>query len=365
MGYAENGIDQKKIDEAINKGVSFIQKRGIKSGFEMELEVLTLLHCGVDPLKDGALAQAINQILASNLKETYRVAVTAMALEMADRVKYQKRIAECAHALVNAQCKNGQWNYDSRYDVSYGRPIITNEPAVIMEDVPMPKEKPGDKKETLKKIQIKRTNSKRSDKGDNSTTQFALLGLRSAARSGVEIPLETWQDTINFLEKDQLDNGGWTYSGTLRSQDERRTAYGSMTCACICALAIAKFYSGQDIHSDPMIKKGLDWLGPRLIFQNNPGIASIAKEANFWFHYYYIYSIERVGAVMTTKEIGGQDWYAKGVEYLLKSQSKDGSWNTTNDDQSGCSVMVDTCFALLFLKKVTPTLTLKPKITGE
>jgi hypothetical protein len=360
-GYSQDKVDQKKIDEVIDKGVDFLlegkQVEKWMKRQEIELVVLTLLHAGVNPKKNTWLANAIQKIAASKLEKTYNVAVTAMALELADRSRYQYRIAECAQALVNYQCKNGQWDYPSKYEPNQGQPKITGETAEPKEIITDQEVKPSTTK-AMKKIIVKQTNPKRGEKGDNSNTQFALLGLRAAVRCGVEIPKETWEDAVKWLEKDQLASGGWTYTGILLPEDPRKP-YGSMTCACLCGLTIAKFYLGQDIHKDALIDKGLNWLGANLRFTENPG-GFIGKAPKFW-HYYYIYGVERVGAVLGIEQIGSHEWYPEGVEYLLQAQKDDGSWNTPEDD-AWSTVIADTCFAILFLKKATQKLT--PKITG-
>ncbi len=366
-GFSENDPEQqKKINEAIDKGVNFLLKKGPK-GRESELVVLTLLHAGVDPKENSVLSQGITQIVNATTKETYRVAVALMVLEMVDRQKYQSKIADLAQALVSSQCQNGQWDYQSKPDPAT-RLIIGKEPAELIEvitgtDASADKTVSSSGKQALKKIIVKRGEHKRPKNGDNSNTQFALLGLRSAARSGVVIPEETWKDAANFLEKNQLSSGGWTYDGKM-GPNGPRVPYGSMTCACICGLAIAKFYLKEDIQNNQSIQKGLSWLSGNLVFNQNPGEANFFLMDNNWWHYYYIYGVERVGAVLNTNQIGNHQWYEEGVQYLLQAQNaKDGSWNNTTD--AGSNIILDTCFALLFLKKATPKLKLKTVETGS
>jgi len=357
-GYSQAKVDQKKIDEAIDKGVDFLldskQVKVWTKSNEIELVVLTLLHAGVDPKKNTELAKAIQEIATKkSLQQTYNVGLAAMALELADRFKYQSRIAECAQALVNYQCQNGQWDYPSKYDSKQGQPIITGEPAEPRERITDEKVKvKPSTTEAIKKIIIKRTNLYKSgESGDNSNTQFALLGLRAAARCGVEIPKETWEDAVKWLEKDQEASGGWSYS---RKTNPSRGAYGSMTCASLCGLAIAKFYLGQDIHTDVAIEKSLKCLDKMLTSTDN---LSLPRE---WHHYYYIYGVERVGAVLDIEQIGNHDWYPEGVEFLLKEQKADGSWDTKPVVLKPPTI--NTCFAILFLKRATQKLI--PKITG-
>jgi hypothetical protein len=359
-GYSQDKVDQNKIDEAINKGTDFLLKEQQQwmKGKEIELVTLTLLHAGVDPKKNTELAKAIQELTTSKLTNTYNVALTAMALELAGWERYQSRIAECAQALVNSQCKNGQWDYPSQYESKLGQPKITGEIAKPKEIITGPGAGPSTTK-AMRKIIVKRT--PRGGKfGDNSNTQFALLGLRAAARCGVEIPRETWQDAAKWLEKDQLKSGGWSYS--REDTGFERVPYGSMSCASLCGLVIAKFYLGQDIKKNTAIDKGLSWLGDNLTFTSNPGTVVTGSKHPKCFLYYYIYGVERVGAVLGIEQIGEHEWYPEGAAELLEEQKGDGSWNTPEDDQWS-TVIADTCFAILFLKRATQKLT--PKITGE
>jgi len=49
------------------------------------------------------------------------------------------------------------------------------------------------------------------------------------------------------------------------------------------------------------------------------------------------------------RQIGGKDWYSWGAELLLDHQNADGSWMAGG--YPGAMPIVDTCFALLFLKR--------------
>ena len=62
--------------------------------------------------------------------------------------------------------------------------------------------------------------------------------------------------------------------------------------------------------------------------------------------YYYLWSLERVAVALNLDTIGNKDWYAWGSGLLLSNQEEDGTWQ--GDYGTGG---VDTCFALLFLKR--------------
>jgi hypothetical protein len=72
--------------------------------------------------------------------------------------------------------------------------------------------------------------------------------------------------------------------------------------------------------------------------------------------YYFLWSLERMAVVYDLKRIGRVEWYPAGAKLLVSKQNPDGSWQ--GDYASGG---VDTCFALLFLKKVNIVGTVGPK----
>jgi hypothetical protein len=61
--------------------------------------------------------------------------------------------------------------------------------------------------------------------------------------------------------------------------------------------------------------------------------------------YYFLWSVERVAVAYGLKTIGKKDWYAWGSEILLDSQKGNGTWHGEYGPE------IDTCFALLFLRK--------------
>ncbi len=60
---------------------------------------------------------------------------------------------------------------------------------------------------------------------------------------------------------------------------------------------------------------------------------------------YFLWTLERVGVVYSIDRIDDKDWYDWGYPIVRDAQRPDGSWN----DRFG--PVVDTCFALLFLKR--------------
>jgi hypothetical protein len=67
--------------------------------------------------------------------------------------------------------------------------------------------------------------------------------------------------------------------------------------------------------------------------------------AKAWGDLYFLWSLERMAVVYGLRTVAGKDWYAWGSSILVAAQNDDGSWT---DAFPG---MVDTSFALLFLKR--------------
>lgn len=130
---------------------------------------------------------------------------------------------------------------------------------------------------------------------------------------------------------------------------------GSMTTSGVAALVIAKAaleemgqYKQIQKQVDQSIRDGCAWLAHNFTVQNNP------KRQGY--HYYYLYGLERAGALSLAREFGKHDWYDEGAEYLLAQQTGDGSW----PESGHMSVFVDTCFAILFLCKATTPIVVMP-----
>ncbi len=196
-------------------------------------------------------------------------------------------------------------------------------------------------------------------RGDNSNTQFALLGLHEAAQAGARVPDDVWLRSRKHWLSTQLNDGGWTYTwhASLRQARGRRSpSYGSMTAAGVASLYIC----GQRLHvagqkqfvdgeypncgkyvQNTALAKGLEWLTKRFSVTENPG------RRTSWL-YYYLYALERVGMISGQRNFGKHDWYRKGAAQLVKTQNGNGSWG--NARMAGRSSF-QTSLAVLFLAK--------------
>ncbi|MCH8228440.1 MAG: DJ-1/PfpI family protein, partial [Proteobacteria bacterium] len=79
----------------------------------------------------------------------------------------------------------------------------------------------------------------RDGKGDTSITQYAMLGLWSAARADIDIPMDVWDRAAMWHVRTQLNDGGFAYhpspggSGTMKR---------TMTAAAVGSLHIARMH---------------------------------------------------------------------------------------------------------------------------
>jgi hypothetical protein len=345
--------DDAKIDAAIRRGVEFLKGTGgrsVRGNQAHELVLLALVHAGVRP-NDPFFAALLQGMLEDPLQMTYRVALQAMVLEEIDRVKYQRRIFQCAQYLVDNQCQNGQW--------SYGQPTTFPDPNLTsMKDVATGSSgiKPGQvvmfgepeyhgKPIVRQKIPVKKQREG-PPAGDNSNAQYAALGLRACHDSGIVLPTQVVERAQKWWRECQCNAGaqgggvvsgqgsrGWSY------HDRGDSPYGSMTAGAVAALTICDYILGADWKKDETLAAGVGWLSNNFNVLENPG----RKGGHL---YYYLYGLERAGMLYGTETFGKRDWYAEGANTLLQNQAADGQWNGT----------IDTCFAILFLRRATRAL---------
>jgi hypothetical protein len=194
---------------------------------------------------------------------------------------------------------------------------------------------------------------------DNSNSQFAMLGLWTARRHGVPSELCLIAASKRYRMSQHGTDGGWGYQSSLGAPGSGQVGPGAppiaavqlmshstpaMTCVGLLGLAMGHGVSAKQaakLADDPSIARGLRKLGEHI---------GPSEMGNF----YFMWSVERVGVLYQLKTIGHTDWYDVGVAMLLPrgtaAQQADGSWSTPGTYQ-GSTTTLDTCFALLFLKR--------------
>ncbi len=179
----------------------------------------------------------------------------------------------------------------------------------------------------------------------HSRSQYGLLGLDAAARMGYDIPMPVWQGTDAGWRRNQRSDAGWGYQHPNSYKPEPTTP--GMTAAGVASL----FLTQRHLLGEPATRGNV-------IDQNLAGgLAFLAINDDKWatdetydrdFPMATIYAVERVGVASGLRSIGGEDWYDKGVDWLLASQLSTGSWKS---DASESGSLGSTCFGLLFLAR--------------
>lgn len=201
---------------------------------------------------------------------------------------------------------------------------------------------------------------------DNSNTQFAILGLWTARR--YQIPMD--QALILMVKrfrKSQRADGTWTYrvSGGFGASSDL-----AMTCTGMLGLAVGRGLIAEMVKPngkanvplrDKTLNKGMKALGKKL---DEKGPQSWRKQA---MNLYALWSLERVGVLYQRRHFGRTDWYREIALRLVKEQRPTGSWAPRGRSYPGTHEHLDTCFALLILKRsnLTPGLSERLLVVEE
>jgi len=349
---------QREIDRAVRNGTDYLKTAPSPGPFPNtncdEFILLTLLVAGI-PDTNPRVDELLHGCLRAPLTGTYKVALLAMALEELDPSLYQVKMAQCAQFLVDNQAKNGQWSYGAPTDLKKfpfedtKKKVETGSKrgeARVLGSTRKEKKKPA------RPIDIAQQRLQ-GDSGDNSSSQYAALGLRACHDANIRLPLDVldlarrwwiesqWPDEApNKVGKNAVASGsdttriqGWTYQ---KPGDGSLGATDAMTAGAVGALVIYEYMMGRDFKKDAVTKAGVNWLGKHFTVNDN---------------LYYMYAVERAGMLYDTVLFGDHDWYREGARRLLETQKPDGSWGNKVDKPEQNTW--DTCFAILFLKKAT------------
>lgn len=317
-GKAVAQVDAASVSRAIDRGVAYLRKsQNARGGWDefagqscglSSLCTLAMLNSGVAK-EDPDLVRAMRYLRGFQPDETYSVALQTLVYCQLGAAGDLPRIRRNVEWLVGEQLRGpgyadqtGSWNY------GLGR-----------------------------------------GGGDPSNAQFAILALGAAQERGLEVAPATFQSALDYWTTRQRTDGAWTYN--------RRDASGSMTCAGIASVIIARgrlggatssikgpvvTCCGGDPEAKDPVEEGLAWLGRNFTTQVNPG-------GNLATFFYYMYALERVGRLSGRRFVGDHDWYREGAERLLDLQDDFlGYWKGDGPLEGDT---VATSFALLFLSK--------------
>jgi hypothetical protein len=188
---------------------------------------------------------------------------------------------------------------------------------------------------------------------DNSNTQFAVLALWVSRRH--DMPTDDALRRAERYFRANHVNGTWRYQPGQNDID-----HPSMTCAGLLGIAIgagvqreAKARPKSDSKAgtppvardplrDPLVQVALRHVGAEIVQTVGYGLGPDMSHVR---DYYFLWSVERVAVVYGLSLISGRDWYQIGSALLLRYQRPDGLW------VGRYSAGIDSCFALLFLRK--------------
>lgn len=320
------------INDAIDRGLAYLRKNyGNPPQYRNYLGLLglTLLECGV-----AAGDPSVQQIAAwirsrePGLAQTYELALAILFLDRLGERRDRTLIRHFGQRLLKGQFDCGAWTYTcSEYDAlrGWGNNLFRNRPANFFPNRPAPQ-------------QI-------TYRGDNSNTQFAILGLWVAQRYGV-MAHSALRTAEQYFRNTQALDGSWTY------KPKQLACRDSMTCAGLMSLAMRHGISagqGRDIRPDRPVSvhdaallRGLRYLAQSLDKIGVLGRRIAGVEARDPL--YFLWSLERLAVIYDLKEIGEREWYPWTAQMLVETQLPDGRW-------VGLGEPVGTCFALLVLKR--------------
>ena len=397
-------VPAEKVDAAIQRGVALIRKRpgewltSDRSLGWVALPALALIESGVEP-NDPQIQRAAGRVReqATTNSATYEISLAILFLDRLGDPADDPLIQRLAARLIAGQTSQFGWTYHCRlphdkeilllkaldlmrpqFDLSMP---LSREPGKGLLELQMPlaagsttpadAPKSDSRKSDASKMAMpfdlsadaqrlvrelpkdlrripaldpeattKPRRNFRNSGDDNSNTQFAMLALWAAHRHGVSVERSLLLADQRFAQT-QLPDGSWAYHVDSESNS------ASMTCVGLLGLAVGH---GSLLRSekpagaveDRAIRKGLDALSQWIDVDGDP-------DEGGRLNLYKLWSIERVCVLYGLPTIAGKDWYGWGAKRLLRDQDSTGAWH--GGGYNGSTTMVDTSFALLFLRR--------------
>jgi hypothetical protein len=178
--------------------------------------------------------------------------------------------------------------------------------------------------------------------GDNSNSQYGVLGVWAAARDlRFEVADEYWYKVMEHWTSCQNRDGAWCYGKGQPSSGTMAAAGLASLFICHDKMLASSFIKCTSTGDFGPIQRGLDW------FDNNFQAVLDGKQLltnNVGDIYYYFYGVERVGLASGYKYFGSINWFKLGAERLLATMAPGGGWA---GGVGGTDVT--TSYALLFL----------------
>jgi hypothetical protein len=340
---------ERVVEAARLRGIEYIKsQQGPDGGWFFNGHVVGITSlCGLAlvenglPVSDSVVEKAHSFVRKScgDVQNTYDLALAILFLSRIGDRDNRNLIREMAAKLIAGQNKEGGWSYTC--------PKVTASVLSRRADLP----------------------DKADGPGDNSCTQFAVIGLWVASRWGVNI-----DDTMKAVDErfvtTAMEDGGWAYNHTQDGAASR----DSMTFAGLFCLTVAKATRIRQEQEDarrnttsPRTERGPETKSATLL--DDPVYAQGLERAGKFAGgigqnsaRYFIWSVERLGVLLELDKFGETDWFENGSTALVKSQKDDGSWAHSNADWGS---LADTSFAILFLRKANLGSDISRLLRGE
>lgn len=284
-----------------------------------------LLGSGMNP-QDKQIKPAVDFLLSADIQSTYGLGLSSQIVtfgipEKETRPLVKRNVQMLLHGM-HLPAGRGLGERDGFYGYWVGTPAGTT------------REKFDPKTTDFGKPQPK-------DWYDRSNSQYGVLGMWALEEAGGEVPGLYWKIVDAAWRNAQHKDGGWDY----RRGDQ---VTPSMTAAGVATLFITQDYLMDNVNwgvckggvRDLNIEQGLHWMDRHINNVLNSG------------DMYTFYGVERIGTAsgrryFGTRDNGVVDWYQLGADYLVKHQTKDGSWA----EFGPVPRLPATCYGLLFLAR--------------
>jgi hypothetical protein len=184
---------------------------------------------------------------------------------------------------------------------------------------------------------------------------FVAESLRLARVGGVKVPGATWAKLLRAATS-HLD------SRALSAKNDWLigTDVASSVALVIMAKegALGSKATAFDYETIPGVKRGMAWLDRNFDIKTEPKFSRGARRIDDSDGGYmtWIFSIQRLGMLLSVEELGGERWYPAAARYLQSIQFSDGSFEERSRHALNGPVRT-TCGAILFLLRATPSIT--------
>jgi hypothetical protein len=375
---------QTRINKAIDRGISFLKKNQTEQGLwpfgaggqggahdtgSTALAGWALLESGVPP-GDPTIRKAAAALRRAAVSDTstYHISLLILFFDKLADPEDVPLIESLAVRLMQGQLAVGGWTYEvpkvPAAEQARLQGIVTN----YKGGGKMPP-LPRTAKQLAPAVQAQLAQLGRAGpggggiiKGDNSNTQFAIVGLWVARKYGIPADPCLVKSGKHFWNTQSPRDGSWDYmiinvpGAPPGVRPEFRPGgpggFGppkshAMTCAGLLGVGIGIAATNPNAKNAKQwclaqanVKAGLQYLNA--VMRNTR-----QADGN---HYYLLWSMERVGMFYSIKDFAGADWYYWGARWLVDNQSPSGGWAGGKHADGHC----DTSFALLFLRRANP-----------